>query len=59
VTKTVELFDIDESEFKAILDNLSDIFDKRKDFFKQGFTLIFRNYGETDELLFGVHLFSQ
>lgn len=59
MTETIEFFDVEEDEFRAILDNLSDLYDKQRGFFEQGFTPIFKNYGATDELLFGVHLFSQ
>ncbi len=59
VTETLELFDLEENEFKAILNNLESIYSTKKSWYDTGLQLIFKNFGDLDELMFGVHVFSQ
>ncbi len=59
MTETVELFDLEENEFKTILNNLGSIYSTKKNWYEAGLDPIFKNFGELDELMFGVHLFSQ
>ncbi|MFW9974800.1 MAG: hypothetical protein ACFFDQ_06025, partial [Candidatus Thorarchaeota archaeon] len=59
MTETVELFDLEENEFNAIISNLESIYSTKKNWYDAGLHLIFKNFGELDEIMFGVHVFSQ
>ena len=56
--ETIALHDLDEEELKGILDFLPEIWKKNSGFFDTGLTPIFRNFGESEDLLFGVHIFT-
>jgi hypothetical protein len=59
MTETIQLHELDELELRALLGNLHKIHDNQKSFFEPGLTPIFQNYGELEDLIFGVHIFSQ
>ena len=59
MTETIQLHEIDENELRVLLANLHKIHDNRKSFFAAGLTPVFQNFGELEELIFGVHIFSQ
>lgn len=54
----IALHDIDEEEVIGILNFMPEIWKKNSGFFDTGLNPIFRNFGESDDLLFGVHIFS-
>ena len=57
MTETIELHDIDEMQFKAIMQKLHIFYGQRKSWYQSGVTPVFQKFGETDELLYGVHVF--
>ena len=56
--KTLELYDIDEDELRGLLSEIPTIWKNNSGFFDSGLTPVFRNIGELDNLVFGVHIFS-
>jgi transcription initiation factor IIE alpha subunit len=54
----IVLHDISEEQLKGILNFMPEIWKKNSGFFDTGLTPIFKNFGESDDLLFGVHIFS-
>ncbi len=56
--ETLELYDIDEDQLRGLLHQIPEVWKKNSGFFDTGLKLVFRNFGESDNLIFGVHLFS-
>jgi hypothetical protein len=56
--EALELYDIDEDEIKGLLHHIPEVWKKNSSFFDTGLTLVFKSFGEHDNLLFGVHIFS-
>ena len=58
IMEIIALHDIDEDEAKGILNFFPEIWKKNSGFFDTGLTSIFSNFGESEDLLFGVHIFT-
>ena len=56
--ETIALHDIDEDEMRSLLKYFPEIWKKNSGFFDTGLTPIFSNFGESEDLLFGVHIFT-
>jgi predicted RNA-binding Zn-ribbon protein involved in translation (DUF1610 family) len=56
--ETLELYDIDEEQLRGLLHEIPAIWKKNSGFFDTGLKPVFKNFGELDNLIFGVHLFS-
>jgi predicted RNA-binding Zn-ribbon protein involved in translation (DUF1610 family) len=56
--ETIALHDISESEMRALLQYLPELWKKNSGFFDTGIKQIFSNFGETENTEFGVHIFS-
>ena len=54
----LELHDIDESEFRALLFEIPELWKKNSGRFDLGLQELFKTFGETDSLVFGVHIYS-
>lgn len=56
--ETLELYDIDENHLRGLLHEIPAIWKRNSGFLDTGLTLVFYNFGEMDNLIFGVHVFS-
>lgn len=56
--ETIALHEISESEMRALLQYLPELWKKNSSFFDIGIKPIFDSFGETENLVFGVHIFS-
>lgn len=56
--ETVELHDIEEKELRGLLAKMSEVWKSNSGFFDTGLRPVFHNFGELEDLLFGVHVFS-
>ena len=54
----IELYDIDEAEYRSLLHEIPTIWKKNSSFFDTGLNPWFSNIGELDNLIIGVHIFS-
>jgi hypothetical protein len=56
--ETIALHDIDEDEMRSLLRYFPEIWKKHSRFFDSGLRPIFENFGESEDLVFGVHIFT-
>ncbi len=56
--ESIALHDLDENELKGILNFFPEIWKKNSGFFDTGLSPVFSHFGETEDLLFGVHIFT-
>jgi predicted Zn finger-like uncharacterized protein len=54
----LELYDIDESEYRALLHEIPKIWKKNSSFFDLGLHELFKTFGESDDFVFGVHIYN-
>lgn len=56
--ETVEFHDIEEDTLRSLLHEIPVIWKENSGFFDDGLKLVFKNIGNLDNLLFGVHIFT-
>ncbi len=56
--EAIALHDIEETELRSLLYNFPEIWKKNSGFFDSGLTQVYGNFGETENLVFGVHIFT-
>lgn len=56
--ETIALHDLDEDEMRSLLHHFPDIWKKNSRFFDTGLTPVFGNFGDSEDLVFGVHIFT-
>ena len=56
--ETLELYDIDEYQLRGLLHEIPELWKENSGFFGTTLKPVFQNFGELDNLIFGVHVFS-